>query len=81
MEAVGARADTGDNMSETIKKLYRGAGLTPPKGKGIHTMDFHSCVTQCAKNQGGKIKGKVNCWAVCMASLGKAKAVRKAHRK
>lgn len=66
-------------MSDTIKALYRNAGLTPPKGKGIHTMKFHKCVVGCAKKQGA-IKGKVNCWAVCMESVGPEKAIHKSHR-
>lgn len=68
-------------MSQAIKQMYRQAGLNPPKGKGEHTMKFHRCVVQCAKDQGGVIEGKVNCWAVCMASVGRDKAVRKSHWK
>lgn len=68
-------------MSKRIKSLYRAAGLTPPDGKGIHSVKFHRCVTQCAKKQGGKIKGKVNCWAVCMSSIGRGEAVRKAYQR
>lgn len=64
-----------------ISKLYRSAGLKPPKGKGLHTMRFHRCVVECAKGQGSVIEGKVNCWAVCMESIGKKKAVQKVHQK
>jgi len=64
-----------------IIQLYKSAGLTPPKGKGVHTMKFHRCVTECATKQGGVIEGKVNCHAVCMASIGKKEAVHKAHQR
>ena len=68
-------------MSIAIKKLYTKAGLTPPDGKGIHTMKFHRCVVECAKKQGGRIEGKVNCHAVCMGSIGKKGAVKKGHQR
>lgn len=67
-------------MSQEIKKLYRKKGLAPPDGKGVHTAKFHRCVTECASKQGGVIKGKVNCWAVCMSSIGKGEAVKKSHQ-
>lgn len=68
-------------MSERIRKLYRKKGIKPPDGKGVHTEKFHRCVTECASKQGGKTKGKVNCYAVCMASIGATGAVKKSHRK
>jgi len=62
--------------------LYEAAGLTPPKGKKhIFTDKYHRCVVKCAKKQGGVIKGKVDCHAVCMAAIGKGKAVNKKHQK
>ena len=66
-------------MTKAIKKLYKGAGLKSPKGKGIHTVKFHKCVVSC-KVRKKKTKKPRSCHAVCMASLGKKKAVRKAHR-
>lgn len=72
-------------MGKAVKELYRERGLVPPTGKGIHTMKFHWCVVKCAEKQGGVIdkseKGGVNCWAVCMASVGKEEAVRPAHQR
>ena len=63
-------------MSQKIKEMYKKAGIAPPDGKGIHTEDFHSCVIQVKK------KGNVdNPYAVCMASLGRNKAVKKSHRR
>ena len=56
--------------------MYRKAGMKPPNGKGIHTAKFHRCVTKVGKKGGVK-----NPHAVCMASLGAKKAVRKGHRK
>lgn len=66
--------------SEEIKKMYRDAGLKPPDGKGIHTKKFHSCVIQNTLDA-KKTGKKVNPHAICMASLGKEKAVKKAHQK
>jgi len=65
---------------ENIKKIYRKAGLKPPKGKGIHTLKFHKCVVACKVGQRKKGRKKVtSCHAVCMASIGRYKAVRKSH--
>jgi hypothetical protein len=57
--------------------MYKNAGMEPPHpGKGIHTKKFHKCVTDVGE------KGKVdNPQAVCMASLGKEKAVKKSHQR
>jgi hypothetical protein len=63
-------------VSKKIKAMYRKAGMKPPKGKGIHTEKFHRCVTKV-----GKRGGVTNPYAVCMASLGKKKAVKKSHRR
>jgi len=51
-----------------------------PGRKAVHTAKFDRCVSDCAKGQGGKIKGTVNCYAVCTASLGK-EAIKKSHQK
>lgn len=77
-------------MSEDIKQMYKKAGMEPPDGKGIHTKKFHRCVTSVAKDakkNGKKIvtgdaegEDEVNPYAVCMAQLGKKKAVKKSHR-
>ena len=67
-------------MSKAIKKIYKDAGLTPPKGKGIHTVKFHKCVVGC-KVRKKKTKKPKSCHAVCMSALGKKKAVKKAHRR
>ena len=70
-------------MSKEIKDLYRKAlargarNIAVPKGKkGIHTAKFHRCVTEVAKSGSAD-----NPYAVCMAKLGKEKAVKKPHRK
>ena len=65
-------------MSKKIKKLYKDAGLNVPRGKGIHTVKFHKCVVGC-KVRKGKSKKPKSCYAVCMSSLGKKKAVKKKH--
>ena len=59
-----------------IKRMYRKAGMKPPKGKGIHTAKFHRAVTKIAKKGGVE-----NPYAVAMAALGPEKAVRKSHRR
>ena len=63
-------------MSTKIKTMYRKAGLKPPNGKGIHTVAFHKCVIKVTKKGGAK-----NPHAVCMASLGRNKSVKKSHRR
>jgi hypothetical protein len=70
-------------MSKEIKDLYRKAlkkgasNIAVPKGnKGVHTKAFHLCTTEVAKSGSAD-----NPYAVCMAKLGKDKAVKKAHRK
>lgn len=63
-------------MSIAIKAKYRKAGLKPPKGKGIHTAVFHRCVIKVTKKGGVRSPH-----AVCMARLGRSRAVKKAHRR
>ena len=63
-------------MSKKIKKLYKSAGLKPPKGRGLHTEEFHRCVIKVKKSGSAD-----NPYAVCMSSLGVKKAVKKSHRK
>jgi len=68
-------------MSRAIRKLYTSRGLKPPDGKGIHTRSFHSCVAQVKTDiRSGKAKSGTNPHAVCMASLGRGKAVKAAHQ-
>ena len=63
-------------MGEKIKQMYRKEGLTPPKGKGMHTEAFHSCVIEYLK------KGMSYPEAAkrCMGGLGRNKAVNPSHR-
>lgn len=68
---------------QKTRQMYRTAiaqgarGIRVPKGKkNVHTSAFHSCVTQVAKK--GDVK---NPYAVCMASLGKEKAIKAGHRR
>jgi hypothetical protein len=71
-------------MSKSIKKMYREKGLTPPKGKGIHTKKFHKCVVSVKskkKEQGKSEEDQPNPYAVCMSSMGREEAVRKEHRR
>ena len=69
-------------MTERINKLYTDAGLKPPDGKGIHKYIFHKCVVDVSKDiRAGKMKAGTNAYAICMAQLGRNKAVKKAHRR
>jgi hypothetical protein len=70
-------------MSKEIKDLYRKAlasgakNIAVPKGnKGVHTKAFHKCTTEVAKSGSAD-----NPYAVCVARLGREKAVKKPHRK
>lgn len=60
-----------------IKKAYTSKGLTPPKGRGIHTQKFHNMASaMMAEGTPKKIA-----YATAMKKLGKNKAVNKSHRK
>ena len=61
-------------MSEEIKKIYKIKGLTPPKGKGMHTRKFHEIASSIMKKGGAKEP-----YAVAMSMLGRNKAVKKSH--
>lgn len=61
-------------MTEQIRELYKEAGLNPPNGKGVHTEKFHKCVVDVKKK--GTAKSP---YAVCMASIGPEKAIKKTH--
>jgi len=63
-------------VSERIRKMYRAAGLTPPKGKGIHTVMAHRCVIEYLK----KGLSKSEAWKRCVGALGK-KAIKPSHRR
>ena len=62
-------------MGKEIKKLYTSKGLTPPKGKGLHTKKFHEIASSVMAKG-----GNVNPYAVAMAKLGRNKAVKKSHQ-
>ena len=63
-------------MSAAIKDLYRNAGLTPPKGKGIHTKRAHEAVIKYLK----KDFSKEEAWKRVIGGMGKY-AINKSHRK
>lgn len=66
-------------MSKAIKKLYTDKGLTPPKGKGIHTYKFHDIASSVMqKKKQGKSKVKEP-YALAMSMLGRNKAVNPSH--
>ena len=63
-------------MSERIRRMYIEAGLTPPKGKGIHTVAAHKCVINYLK----KGLSKSEAWKRCAGAL-REKAIRPEHRR
>lgn len=65
--------------SKEIKKLYTEKGLTPPKGKGIHTKKFHEMVSAILKED--KSKSYSDAAAIAMSKLGSKKAVKPVHQK
>ncbi len=68
-------------MSEAIAKLYTDAGFPRPTGKGIHTYAFHKCVVGVKEDiRAGRMSKDSNPYAICMAKLGAARAVKKTHR-
>ena len=62
-------------MTQRIREEYRKAGITPPEGKGEHTLAFHRCAIKVMK--GGKSKDSA--YRICMSSIGRNKAVKKSH--
>lgn len=64
-------------MSEAIRQLYRKRGLSPPDGKGIHTMTFHNVATRLMK----KGFSRQSAYAIAMNQLGRNKSVKKGHRR
>lgn len=79
--------------TEEIKKIYRKAGVTPPKGKGVHTAKFHKMAAGILKSMKPKSESvditewtpseeqKRIAYATAMKRLGKQKAVKKGHRR
>ena len=63
-------------MSKRIKELYRKAGLTPPKGKGIHTERAHRAVIRYLK----KGLSKEEAWKRVIGGMGKY-AIKKSHQR
>jgi hypothetical protein len=71
-------------MSKEIKKLYTSKGITPPKGKGIHTTAFHKQASAIMKSEskGGLTETeKKIAYATAMKNLGRNKAVKKSHQR
>lgn len=64
-------------MGEQIKNLYREKGLTPPVGKGEHTMAFHREATSIMADNPSMPKSEA--YAISMKDLGRNKAVNKSH--
>lgn len=63
-------------MSKAIMAEYKRAGVTPPKGKGQHTLVFHKCAVRYMK----KGMEKSEAYKRCMGGLGRDASVKKAHR-
>ena len=65
-------------MSKEIRAIYRKAGVVSqmPKGKGIHSPAFHSCVANYLKKDMSYSEAAKR----CMGALG-AKAINPSHRR
>lgn len=65
-----------------VNKAYDDAGVTPPKGKGIHTVAFHERATAImgSMKKSGKKVDKNKAYAIAMKQLGRDKSVLKNHR-
>ncbi len=64
-------------MSERIKNLYRKANLTPPVGKGEHTLAFHAMAVTIKKENPNMPMSVA--YAIAMKELGRNKAVNRSH--
>ena len=66
-----------------VNKAYDEAGVTPPKGKGVHTVAFHERATKIMESmkKSGKPVNRNMAYAIAMKQLGKEKSVLKDHRK
>lgn len=63
-------------MTENIRKEYRKAGISPPNGKGIHTLRFHKIAIDYMK----KGYSKNRSYKIAMGALRKH-AIKPGHRK
>lgn len=63
-------------MTAAIDTLYRGAGFTPPKGKGVHTKSAHEAVIGYLK----KGLSKDEAWERVVGGMGKH-AINPEHRR
>jgi len=63
-------------MSEAIKALYFKAGITPPQGRGVHTIDAHRAVIRYRKQ--GLTKSEA--WKRVVGGMGKH-AIKPSHRR
>lgn len=79
-----------DNVTEDVLEedkniinMYKKAGLVPPKGKGIHTDDFHKLSIKVAQSYMKKGMSQDDAFELAyptaMKQLGKEKAVKKGH--
>lgn len=63
-------------MSEGIRREYHKAGISPPDGKGVHTLRAHKAVIAYRK----KGLSKSEAWKRVVGGMGKW-AIKAAHRK
>lgn len=82
MEDEAKRKEEGEDENpfmkcEGVKNMYRNAGITPPKGKGIHTKKFHEAAVGLIKEG----YPKDSAYAIAMSRLGKKGAVNASHRR
>lgn len=68
-------------MGKLIKQLYKDKGVSDktPKGRGIHSLKFHQCVSSVLRDNKGYSYSRAA--SICMAQLGADKAVNPSHRR
>ncbi|WAX08806.1 hypothetical protein BS162P1_00027 [Bacteroides phage BS162P1] len=66
-----------------INRAYDEAGVSAPKGKGIHTVAFHERATAImgSMKKGNKPVNRNMAYAIAMKQLGRKKSVLKPHRR
>lgn len=65
-----------------VNKSYDEAGVSAPKGKGIHTVAFHERASEImgSMRKSGKGVNRNVAYAIAMKQLGRNKSVLKPHR-
>lgn len=65
-----------------VNNAYEDAGVSAPKGKGLHTVAFHERAAEImgSMKKSGKGVNRNMAYAIAMKQLGRSKSVLKPHR-